>query len=297
MQFFLPVGPKSEVYHTARGYLQTHKVDTIIATGDPFVLFSYASKLSKEFGVPWIADYRDTWVQDKTRSGNSLIRNLNKYLERYYLQNVELVTTVSSFVVKHLQKNLKKVHFEVSQNGFDPINIQKSRIITQNEEVFTISFAGTIYKWHPIESFLTELNQWVIEHPNKIIKLNFHGINNLDQIHKIIADKNIQFASQIYTFPKLQNEELVKKLAESNAFLLFNDYSILGTKIFTYLGLKRKIILCFENDANAMQLKSQFFNLDEFEFLGASSLAIETENGLYHRKDNANDLVSQFLFS
>ena len=265
MQFFLPVGPKSEVYHTARGYLQTHKVDTIIATGDPFVLFSYASKLSKEFGVPWIADYRDTWVQDKTRSGNSLIRYLNKYLERYYLQNVELVTTVSSFVVKHLQKNLKKVHFEVSQNGFDPINIQKSRIITQNEEVFTISFAGTIYKWHPIESFLTELNQWVIEHPNKIIKLNFYGINNPDQIHKIIADKNIQFASQICTFPKLQNEELVKKLAESNVFLLFNDYSILGTKIFTYLGLKRKILLCFENDANALQLKSQFFNLDEFE--------------------------------
>jgi len=51
-----------------------------------------------------------------------------------------------------------------------------------------------------------------------------------------------------------------------------------------------------EKKLNLLKI-APIINLDEFEFLGASSLAIETENGLYHRKDNANDLVSQFLFS
>jgi len=40
------------------------------------------------------------------------------------------------------------------------------------------------------------------------------------------------------------------------------------------------------------QLKiAPVINLDEYEFLGSSSLAIETENGLYHHKDNKNDNV------
>ena len=37
-------------------------------------------------------------------------------------------------------------------------------------------------------------------------------------------------------------------------------------------------------------------NLEEFEFLGASSLAIETENGLYHHKDNKLDNVCLIEF-
>ena len=48
-QFLFPIGPKSGLYDFAREYLKVNKVDAIIATGDPFVLFSYASKLSKEF--------------------------------------------------------------------------------------------------------------------------------------------------------------------------------------------------------------------------------------------------------
>jgi hypothetical protein len=264
-QYIYPTGPKSAVYLAAREYLKHNKVDAIIATGDPFVLFSYASKLSMEFGIPWIADYRDTWVQDKTRSKNGLIRNLNKYWERKHLKNVELITTVSSFIVKHLKKNLDRAKFEVLHNGFDPVSIEKGSLIPQNKEVFTISFAGTIYNWHPIESFLTELNHWVIKYPNKTLHLNFYGINNPDRIQKIIVKFNNRLSQHISIFPKLQNEELAQKLALANVFLLFNDYSILGTKIFTYLGLKRKIILCFENDSNALLLKSQFYNLNEFE--------------------------------
>src|SRR5262249_9288758 len=57
-QFILPIGPKRRLFSTARSYLRQHGADVIVATGEPFVLFMYASQLSKEFGVPWIADYR-----------------------------------------------------------------------------------------------------------------------------------------------------------------------------------------------------------------------------------------------
>ena len=58
-QWFLPIGTKYELYKAAKNFLKDNKVDVIIATGDPFILFKYASKLSKKFNIPWVADYRD----------------------------------------------------------------------------------------------------------------------------------------------------------------------------------------------------------------------------------------------
>ena len=48
--------------------------------------------------------------------------------------------------------------------------------------------------------------------------------------------------------PRLNTNELTEKLAKNNLVLLFNDYAYLGTKIFTYIAINRKIIFCFKND-------------------------------------------------
>ena len=69
-QFIRPIGPKAGLYHGAREYLKNNRVDAIIATGDPFVLFNYAAKLSKEFRIPWIADYRDSWSHEQKHTKN-----------------------------------------------------------------------------------------------------------------------------------------------------------------------------------------------------------------------------------
>jgi hypothetical protein len=63
--------------------------------------------------------------------------------------------------------------------------------------------------------------------------------------------------------PKMQNHELLEKLAADNVMLLFNYYSYMGTKIFDYLGIRRKMIMCYENDAEANLLKQKFYSVDE----------------------------------
>jgi len=67
--------------------------------------------------------------------------------------------------------------------------------------------------------------------------------------------------------PKLPNASLLKELAHQNVMLLFNDYSILGTKIFDYIGIKRNILFCFENDAESELLRSEYFTLKESKSL------------------------------
>jgi hypothetical protein len=57
----------------------------------------------------------------------------------------------------------------------------------------------------------------------------------------------------------LPNQELAKEMSTNNVLLLFNYYEFTGTKIYDYLAVKRKILLCFGNDPEALQLKKQFY--------------------------------------
>jgi glycosyltransferase involved in cell wall biosynthesis len=299
-QFLKPVGPKAELYRAARDFLQNNKVDAIIATGDPFVLFSYASKLSEEFGIPWIADYRDTWVQDKTRSRNIITKSWNTFFEKRFIKSASKITTVSNFIRKQLENNLKNKEFELILNGFNPEAIGKSVGINQEKDIFTIDFAGSIYNWHPIELFLEVCSEFLST--EKRFQLNFYGLNNPEKLTDLIDKKFSDLKKHITIYSKIENEQLVQILAKSNVFLLFNDYSILGTKIFTYLGIKRKILFCFSDDLEALNLKKKHFNLTEIESESKNlqaDLINETNSGILvkdaaHLSEVLQELYTEF---
>lgn len=297
-QFLFPIGPKIAIFEESKNYLKTTKVDVIIATGDPFILFKYASKLSKEFDVPWIADYRDTWVQDKTRSSNFISKKWNSFFEKRYLRKVNTVVTVSSFIQKQLEENLKGKSFNIILNGFNPDVMAKAKDIIQEKEIFTIAFAGTIYEWHPIESFLENCYNFCQQ--GKEIQILFYGVNTPEKLENIIDHHFPELKQRMKIYPKIENEKLVELLAKANLFLLFNDYSILGTKIFTYLGIKRKMMLCFSDDSDAKILKENHYNLTEFESESKTlqaDLINKTNSGVIVRDSNHLQEVLEELYA
>ena len=97
IQFLYFVGSKAGLYREAKSFLKNHKVDAILATGEPFILFKYASKLSRKLNIPWVADYRDPWTQSKARSKNVFLRAWNAFFEEKYINHASCIITVSDF--------------------------------------------------------------------------------------------------------------------------------------------------------------------------------------------------------
>ena len=97
-QYLFLVGSKSLLYFAAERYLKHNRVDVIIATGSPFILFDYASKLSNKYNIPWIADYRDPWSQNIVIQQNFLFRNWHTYFEKKIVKTSSLIITVSQFL-------------------------------------------------------------------------------------------------------------------------------------------------------------------------------------------------------
>src|SRR5690554_1068296 len=282
-QFLYVTGPKKELYKTAKKYLKDNKVDVIIATGDPFVLFSFAARLSKQFDTPWVADYRDLWSQYGDIEQKPLMRSFYRFFERKIMRNVCEISTVSNFL-EHKIKGLGiNKPFHILPNGYDHELIENVSNVKQGGEFLSIAFVGTIYEWHPWKSFISNLCHFIETHPKSKIRMNFYGVNQRDTIEAFIKD-NYPILIDSFSFtPRIPNSEVLRKLAENNVMLLFNYYSYMGTKIFDYLGVKRKIILCYTEDIEAQVLKDKYYGIEEVEGICKTlqaDLIKETKSGV-----------------
>ncbi len=301
-QYIFSIGPRANLYIEAEKYLSENKADLIIATGEPFVLFRYASKLSKKFSIPWIADYRDPWTQDKKRREVGIPEFTDEFLEKKTLSNVSAITTVSMFFQKKIETLIKNKPVYIIPNGYDPEAIERVKDVKQTDEKLSIGFVGTIYKWHPVESFLRVCNDFAGSFAGEPrFEINFYGINSEDEIRELIEGKYRNLKAVVKIYQKIPNPQLLEKLAANNVFLLFNYYSYMGTKIYDYLGLKRRIILCYANDEESRLLKAKHYNMkedSEAEHL-QERLINETESGIVvenaeHLRTVLENLYSEF---
>jgi hypothetical protein len=277
-QFFLPIGPRRCVYVAAREFLKENHVDVILATGEPFVLFHYAAMLAKEFRVPWVADYRDPWSQSKLRARGPL-GPISSFLERRAVKTAAAITTVSPFFARHIQTNLPGRDISVFYNGYDEEPMAQACGVESDSDNFIVAFAGSIYPWHPLESFLKVC--WELLESSRLarLRLRFYGVNNEERLRAAI-DSLPGLADRVEVFPRTLANDLAKVLPQASVFLMFNDYSILGSKVFTYLALRRKVLLCYGADKDARQLKQKTFTLEEFgEDDSVQSGILEEANG------------------
>ncbi len=261
-QFFLPFGTKRGIYKQARIVLQKESFDLVIATGDPFVLFHYLKKIKKEFNIPCIADYRDPWSQDVYLQQHNVLSKINRFIEKKTIRNIKHITSVSEFLIANLKDLHGDKNYHIIPNGFDfehAINVSK---IAQNPKEFSIAFVGTICSWYPVELFFETLQDLYLESHFEF-KLNLLGIDRADYIDELIQSNYRSIAQFITITPKIPNEQLMEELATNHLLILFNSFSFLGTKIFDYIAVNRKILLLFTEDETTEQLKQLHFKIEE----------------------------------
>ncbi len=260
-QHIFTIGPKLPLYMAAEDFLKKNKVDAIIASGDPFILFKYASKLSNQFNIPWIADYRDPWSQTSRVQKNIFLRYWTTYFEKKYVKNSYAITTVLDVFKFKIQKSFINKKIYIIPNGYDPEAIEKINGIKQQDQILSIAFIGTIEKYHPVRIFLSAVSDFIKKRSDAEFNINFYGINREEEIKEMLLSDFPELIEHIHIFPKMPNDILLKELAKNNLMLLFNYYSNIGTKIYDYIAIKRAILFCFANDVESNELKEKFYPL------------------------------------
>ncbi len=224
-----------------------------------------------------------------------LIKLFNYFLEKNISSKAAMILTVSEYLRIKLQEIVPS-RIEIIPNGFNEfkgVNVRKSK-----SDVLTISYVGTIYPWHPVERFIGMLEDLIKE--GEKIKVNFYGINNEEKIKAII--NRYEILNQVVNFiPRLSEQELFVELKRTDVLLLFNDYLYPGTKIYTYLAAKRKILFLYENDPEALEVKEKYYNIDDkgYNIRPQIDIIRETNSGIIvkdeeHLKSVLKELYAEF---
>lgn len=105
--------------------IKAGQFQAVITTGPPHSLHLIGLQLKQQFGLPWLADFRDPWSQWEfldTLPMLPMVRRRHEQLERSVLQQADAVLTISPTFQRDLER-LAQRPIDLVTNGYDPADI------------------------------------------------------------------------------------------------------------------------------------------------------------------------------
>lgn len=252
------------IYEAAEAYVSENKVDLIIASGNPFILFKYAYRLSKKFKLPYILDYRDGWttvwgVNKFSVMQQWALKNVLHRFELVYTDSASLITVASPTYIEKLRPILRNDNLTTIYNGYMPEELQGLEDIQQRKDRFTISYGGTIYPFQPLELFLDALSLFVAKYPEANPAVYFLASASMQGQ----AERILQYKPELHPYlivtQRMSHRDALKCLLESNLLLLLanNRDLLLAAKVFDYIMVRRRILLVKNDHSILEQIMNQ----------------------------------------
>jgi hypothetical protein len=242
---------KNPAIERIKDFLKKEKVDALLSVWPP-TSHLIAFDLKKEYKIPWLADFPDSWSQNHSYPYSFLRRFFEKRLEKKVISKADAISVVAP-LDKEKQENLHKREIYLIFHGFEPEYFYSKK--GQLTKDFTISYTGNIYwgKQNP-KKFLLGLKSFLEE--NRVdkskIKVVFYGRYNQRLQNEIFK---LYLSDVVRQEGLVTREEVIKKQRESQVLLYLNweekkDKGVIASKLFEYLAAERPILSSggFEGD-------------------------------------------------
>ena len=152
LNIFIPdsrIGWLRNAVKEGRKIVKAYQPNIILSSAPPYTAHLVARKLKSEFSIPWIADFRDPWLENhayNTVGRMNLVKNINKKLELNTLIHADRVLTVGKGMEQLLQNKMPKSHADkvtIITNGYDEADFVDAP--EQENTKFYISHFGELY--------------------------------------------------------------------------------------------------------------------------------------------------------
>lgn len=256
--FFVPDARKGWVkYAVSEGasIIKNQKIDAIITTGPPHSTHLIGLILQKEFGVKWIADFRDPWTSIFTNHylpRASWAKKYDKSLENKVVAAADVVSVIGPSMKTEFESRAKRI--EVIWNGFDntDIVVESSKMHNDN---FTIRYVGNLFASQQIPAFWKAVARLA---KDEIANLKIEFIGRVDESIKELVEANgLQNMVSYLSF--VPHNEAIKLICTADALLFAvpkvpDDERIITGKIFEYLAAQKPILAFGNTKGDAAKL-------------------------------------------
>ena len=166
--FFIPdarKGWRPFAVKKARKIINEIGIDAIITTGPPQSTHLIGLDLKKEFGIPWVADFRDPWTNvyyNRFFPRTKKTENKDRKLENAVLETCDAITVVSNGLANEFRDRASRV--EIIYNGFDHADIPAQEEFAT--EKFTLEYIGNLKPNQNVEALYEAIGELVNENPD-----------------------------------------------------------------------------------------------------------------------------------
>lgn len=226
-------------------YLKEHPVDAIVTNGPPMSMHLIGLKLSRETGLPWLADFRDAWTKIfyyKHLGLTGWADRKHHRLEKEVLDHATRVVSVSPFEQRDFQAmTTNKVH--LITNGFDEADYAAP---FEGDENFNVTLTGLFSSdGNPVTLWEVLAEKCATDEEFKrSLRIRLVGKTDkevLDSIEHAGLGENLKYFGY-------QSHEIAVKEQRNASFLLLclrkePEYAAaLPGKLFEYLASRRPIL-------------------------------------------------------
>lgn len=244
---------KYYLYQRANDLLKNEKFDVILVTGEPFILFKYGYRLSKNYNVPLYLDYRDGWTTNHTYTKtfvNKLRYRYEFFFEQKYLKGAKLFGSVSEDVTTNIAKTLgvSVANSIVIKNGVEYDFYKKEKIYNQQ---FNIVYTGILYDVQPVDIFLSGFEKFIKEKMPVDCKIYFIGIR-LKHCKYVAAIETLaeKYSNYFVILDSLPFSEMAQYQLNASLLLMFivgsQKKGIIGGKTYEYAATRNPILVVQE---------------------------------------------------
>ncbi len=237
-----------EVLPVARRILATRRYDAIYSTSPPVTSHAIALRLKTEFGVPWIADFRDPWTDNSIAYGSPprWRMHIDQRLERRIGSTADRVianteTNRATLIAKHgiVPENIVTI-----TNGYDEEDFLGVEGIPPTDR-FRITYSGSFYAAYNPTMFLLALKRFLTREPSSRVVLTLAG-GSCEWARKHIIDPELR--ARLELLGQLPPRQVYGLLSGSHLLMLTlplgSPHWVPG-KLYEYLRSGREIVaLC-----------------------------------------------------
>ncbi len=233
----------------ARGLkeLSTGEYDAIYSSSPPVADNILAFALQRLSGLPWLADFRDPWTQNRYLEFTAFELRLTRALEKKVLSTASAIVTVSNPLADMLSDlhGRGKGGVRALSNAFDPEEF--GGLVEPLKDRFVVTYAGMLYGGKRSPAGFLEAVEGLIDRgsisPGEILVRFFGPFDRvLDEVVGSLRHRGILEVNET-----VGRREIIERERESTVLLILSwddPYSALsyGGKVFEYLGAGRPIL-------------------------------------------------------
>jgi len=239
--------------------IEKWRPDVIFASTPPYTCLIVASRLSRTFSIPWIADFRDLWADSPYYRDPVWRLLIDRVIERVNLRSASALVTISPHLAHDLERRHQK-RVEVVFNGYAEEDFPEPPAEGNTSGPLTIRYTGGIYRGFREPSPLFAAIGLLENGLRRQIRVEFFGES--DSSVGGLAD-SYGIADLIAMRPQVPYRSALGLQLQADVLLMlqWNDKREEGTmpaKLFEYLYARRPILyIGYEHGAAAELIKQR----------------------------------------